>query len=139
MSAKVFYDTNILVYLLAGDAAKADKAEQLLAQRGMISVQVLNEFASVAKRKLGLSWAEIAEILGQIRVICPVAHLTPETHERALQLAERYQLSIYDANIIAAALIGKCKTLYSEDMQHGQVIEQQLTICNPFAPMPKLG
>jgi predicted nucleic acid-binding protein len=130
--ADVFFDTNVVLYLLSADAAKADRAEELLAIGGVISVQVLNEFASVALRKLGMSWAEIRDVLAQVRVVCPVESMSADTHDRALQVAERYGLSIYDALILAAALLAGCTILYSEDMQDGQVIERQLTIRNPF-------
>jgi predicted nucleic acid-binding protein len=130
--ADVFFDTNVVLYLLSADAAKADRAEELLAIGGVISVQVLNEFASVALRKLGMSWAEIRDVLAQVRVVCPVESMSADTHDRALQVAERYGLSIYDALIVAAALLAGCTILYSEDMQDGQVIERQLTIRNPF-------
>lgn len=127
-----FFDTNVVLYLLSADPAKADRAEELLAIGGIISVQVLNEFAAVASRKLGMSWPEIREVLAQIRVVCPVEPISADTHDRALQVVERYGLSIYGALIVAAALMAGCTTLYSEDMQDGQVIERQLTIRNPF-------
>ena len=130
--AEVFFDTNIVLYLLSGDTVKADLAEELLAIGGTISVQVLNEFAAVALRKLEMSWPEIREVLAQVRAVCPVQPFSIKTHDRALAVAERYGLSIYDAQIVAAALLAGCKILYSEDMQHGQVIERQLTITNPF-------
>lgn len=128
-----FFDTNVVLYLLSADTAKADRAEDLLAIGGTISVQVLNEFVAVAARKLRMSWIEIREVLAQIRAACVVEPLTIETHERAMRIAERYGLSIYDALIVSAALLADCKTLHSEDMQDGQVIERQLTIRNPFA------
>ena len=130
--ADCFFDTNVILYLLSVDAAKADRAEELLAIGGAISVQVLNEFTSVASKKLRMSWSEIAEILAQVRAVCPVVDMTVATHDRAVAVVERYGLSFYDALIVAAALIAGCSTLYSEDMQHGQVIERQLTIRNPF-------
>ena len=130
-----FFDTNILLYLLSADTAKADRAEALLAEGGTVSVQVLNEFVAVASRKLRMSWSEIREALAQIRAVCSVEPISVETQDRALSVAERYGLSIYDALIIAAALLAKCKTLHSEDMQDGQVIERQLTIRNPFAAL----
>ena len=129
-----FFDTNVVLYLLSADTAKADRAEELLALGGTISVQVLNEFAAVASRKLRMSWTEIREVLAQVRAVCAVEPLTLETHERALRIAERYRLSIYDALIVATALLAKCQTLHSEDMQDGQVVERQLTIRNRFAP-----
>ena len=122
----------MVLYLLSADPAKADRAEELLAIGGTISVQVLNEFVAVASRKLHMSWIEIREVLAQVRAVCAVEPVTVETHERALRLAERYGISIYDALIVSAALLANCKTLYSEDMQDGQVIERQLTIRNPF-------
>lgn len=134
-AADDFFDTNVLLYLLSADAAKADRAEAVLAGGGTVSVQVLNEFASVASRKLRMPWAEISEVLEPLRAVCVVEPLTLETHQRALQLAERHGLSFYDALILAAALLAGCKTLHSEDMQDGQVIERKLTIRNPFAQM----
>jgi len=130
--ADVFFDTNVLLYLLSADSGKADCAEELLAIGGIVSVQVLNEFTSVALKKLRMPWTEIRDVLAQIRVVCPVVDLTLATHDRASQVAERYGLSFYDALIVAAALIAGCSTLYSEDMQDGLVIERQLTIRNPF-------
>ena len=139
MSAKrVFLDTNLILYLLSGDPATAERAESILAQGGVVSVQVLNEFASVASRKLGLSWAEIAEVLGTIRTICTVVPLTLETHERGLGLCERYGFAVYDAMILAAALHSGCETVLTEDLQHGQQIGG-VTVSNPFldlSPLP---
>ena len=127
-----FFDTNVVLYLLSADTTKADRAEELLAIGGTISLQVLNEFVAVASRKLNMSWTEIREVLAQVRAVCTVESVTIETHERALRIAERYGISIYDALIVSAALLANCKTLHSEDMQDGQVIERQLTIRNPF-------
>jgi predicted nucleic acid-binding protein len=130
--AKRFFDTNVLIYLLSGDAAKADRAEALIADGGIIGVQVLNEFVAVASRKLAMSFAEIREVLAGVRAVCTVEPLTAATHELALELAERNHLSFYDALIVAAATLAECGTLYSEDMQDGQVIAG-VTIRNPFA------
>ena len=135
MSAvEVFHDTNVLLYLMSADTAKADRAEALLARGGCISVQVLNEFASVASRKLAMPWSEIEETLAGLRRIVGVHPLTEETHDLGLALARDHQLAVYDAMIVASALIAECKILYSEDLQHGRVFEGQLRIQNPFAP-----
>jgi predicted nucleic acid-binding protein len=127
-----FFDTNVLLYLLSKDAAKADRAEALLASGGVVSVQVLNEFASVASRKLTITIPEIREILSTIRAVCIVKPLDIETHELGLDMAERYGFSIYDGLIVAAAIRGGCSILYTEDLQQGQVIDK-LAIRNPFA------
>ena len=131
-AAEAFFDTNVLLYLLSADAAKADRAEELLAGGGTISVQVLNEFAALASRKLRMPWPDINEVLAQVRAVCEVQALTVQTHEQALTLAERYGLSLYDALIVSAALLAGCKTLWSEDMQDGQVMNRKLTVRNPF-------
>ena len=131
-AAEVFYDTNVVLYLLSDDTAKSDRAEELLASGGRVSVQVLNEFAAVASRKLGMGWKDIGEILTQVRAVCPVEPITIATHERGLAVASRYRLNVYDAMIVASALLAGCKLLYSEDLQQGQVFERQLTVRNPF-------
>ena len=128
-----FIDTNVLVYLASGDRTKADRAETLVADAGAtISVQVLNELANVARRKMRLSWTETHAFLSTIRALLPAQPLTLEVHETGLDLAERYGLSIYDAMIAASALHADCDTLWSEDMQHGLTLENRLRIVNPF-------
>lgn len=127
-----FFDSNVLLYLASSDAAKADQAEKLIAKGGAISVQVLNETANVARRKMGLSWPEIHSFLSVIRELLTVHSITVETHETGLALAERYGLSIYDSMIAASAIRAGCDMLWSEDMQHGMTIEKRLRIANPF-------
>jgi predicted nucleic acid-binding protein len=130
-AADTFFDTNVLLYLVSGDAAKADRAEQLLARGGSISVQVLNEFASVAVGKYAVEFTKIREVLSAIRLVCSVQPLDVETHVLGLKLAERYRYSVYDSMILAAALRAGCSTLLSEDFQNGQKIDG-LTIRDPF-------
>jgi len=133
MSADAFLDTSILLYAFAEDA-RAPVAEALLRDGAVVSVQVLNEFSAVARRKLGMPWPELREALDAIRILCPdPLPLTLALHEAALDIAEQHGYDIYDSLIIAAALQAGCRTLYSEDMQHGQAIAD-LTIRNPFGP-----
>jgi predicted nucleic acid-binding protein len=127
-----FFDTNVLVYLASGDAAKADLAEATLAEGGAISVQVLNEVANVARRKMQMSWADTHAFLSMLCGLLTVHPLTLETHETGLGLAERYGLSTFDAMIAASALQAGCDTLWSEDMQHGMKLGKNLRIANPF-------
>ena len=127
-----FFDTNVLVYLTSGDPAKADRAEAMFAGGGGISVQNLNELANVARRKIGMSWQDTHAFLSLLRGLLNVHPVSVETHETGLALAERYQLSIYDSMIAASALQAGCDTLWSEDMQHGMVIDGRLRIVNPF-------
>jgi predicted nucleic acid-binding protein len=131
-AAERFFDTNVLLYLLSSEVDKADRAEQELIGRGVISVQVLNEFASVATRKLGMSITEVREVLAAIRAACTTVPLGEETHDLGLRIAEKSRLSVYDALIVAAALLADCTVLLSEDMQHGQTFEGRLEVRNPF-------
>ena len=133
MPAKTLLDTNVLIYAVADDDPRSAQAEELLATGGMVGVQVLNEFVSVARRKLRMSWKEMKDALDAIRVFCPsVIPITTDTHEAALRIAEKYGYEIYDALILAAALDAGCETICSEDLQHGQIIDGGLTVRNPF-------
>lgn len=124
-------DTSIIVYLMSGDVAKASKAESLIASGGLISTQVLNEFTSVARRKLALSWIETEEVLQALKANLEVVPLTIGIHERAVALASAHDLNIYDASIVAAALENGCDVVVSEDMQHRQMF-MGVRIANPF-------
>jgi len=131
--AEAFFDTSVLLYLLSSEAEKADRTETLLVDSGVISVQVLNEFTAVASRKLAMPLADIREVLETIRDVCRTEPLTVDDHDRAVEIAGRYQFSFYDSVIVASALRAGCTTLYTEDLQHRQVIDRQLTVLNPFA------
>jgi predicted nucleic acid-binding protein len=127
-----FLDTDVLLYVASGDPAKTDRAEELTGAGGAISVQVLNEVANVARRKMGLSWTGTRAFLCILRGLLPVQPLTIEIHETGRALAERYGLSIYDAMIAASALHADCDTLWSEDMQDGILFDDRLRIVSPF-------
>ncbi len=129
---KPFFDSNVVLYLLSEDKRKAERAETIIALGGVISVQVLNEFASVASRKLAMTYVEIREILATVRAICQTQPVTIDTHDLGLDIAERFGFSLYDSLIVSAALQSGCNILYSEDMLHGQEINAQLVITNPF-------
>ncbi len=126
-----FADTNVVLYLL-DDSPKADRAETILGQGPLISVQVLNEALANCRRKAGLSLEETREFLAGVRALCPVEVLTLQTHDVGCALSERYGFSTYDAMIVASALTAGCTTLWSEDMQNGLLVENQLRIENPF-------
>lgn len=133
MPAKPFLDTNIIVYAFSSNDLRSETADALLRAGGVISVQVLNEFVNVLRRKQRRGWEEIEDALGVLKILLdPPQPLTIEMHEAALGIARNHELSIYDSLIVAAALRAGCSTLYSEDLQHGQTIER-VTIRNPFA------
>ena len=133
--SKPFIDSNIVLYLLSGDAAKADRAQTLMAAGAIISVQVLNEVTSVCLRKLKMPWPEIDDLLMAVKAACEVIPLTVASHEKAVALAKRYQFSFYDANIVACALVSGAPLLLTEDMQHGLQIDG-LVVKNPFKSDP---
>jgi len=130
--SQVFLDSNVVLYLLSADARKADKAEALLAQQPCISVQVLNEVTSVCRRKLGMPWPEVQDLLLAVKASCMVLPLTVDTHAQAVSIAQQHQLSFYDAHIVAAAIQSGASTLMSEDMHEGLVVGP-IKIQNPFA------
>jgi predicted nucleic acid-binding protein len=128
----VFLDTNVLVYAFATDA-RAVKALELLHARPTISVQGLNEFTNVARRKLSMDWQEVRDAISALRVFCPtILSLDLATHDEALRIAERYGYSMFDALVVASALRANCETLWSEGMHHGMVVDGRLRIANPF-------
>lgn len=127
-----FVDTNIVVYAF-GPGPKTEPALATLGE-ATVSVQVLNEFANVCMRKLHYDRLTLDRLISDIRwkagVIVPV---TEETHDLAREIVFRYKLNFYDSALLASALLADCDTFYSEDLHHGLVIEESLTIRNPFA------
>ena len=126
-----FFDTNILIYAQER-SDKGEVARGLLAAGGILSVQVLNEFAVVSRRKQDRAWPEIAEAIDDVLALVskPLA-VTLTTHQEARRLAAAHGFSFYDALIVAAAIEAGCDRLYSEDMQQGRAIGG-VSIINPF-------
>jgi predicted nucleic acid-binding protein len=132
MSRDAFFDSNVLLYLVSADSAKADRAEALLGKGGIASVQVLNEICSVCVRRHGMSWEETDRLLDAVRAHCRIEPLTEDTFDLGRRLAERYRLSVYDAMIVAAAMLAGSKILHSEDLHDGLLVEERLVVRNPF-------
>lgn len=130
--SEAFFDTNIVAYFSSDEPAKAEISARLLRAGGVVSVEVLNEFAAVAVRKRRWPISQVRQVLEAVRATCRVVPLTPDTYDLALDLAERHKLNIYDALVVAAASMAGCSILYSEDMHDGLIIDG-LTIRNPFA------
>ena len=127
-----FIDSNVLVYLLSATDHKSARANALLRAGACISVQVLNEVGNVMRRKCRYEWHDVDEFLSLLIQLCTVEPMTLETHVRGRRLAQRYGLSLYDGQIVSAALLAGCEVLFSEDMQHGLLVEKTLRIQNPF-------
>nr|VFJ57804.1 MAG: Predicted nucleic acid-binding protein, contains PIN domain [Candidatus Kentron sp. DK] len=135
----VFLDTNMWVYLFtdthdAENRRKQDIVRQVLSNRSniVVSTQVLNEASNVWLKKYGLDIDRVKSYLKTIRKSAEVHLLNEALTFRALDLFDRYKLSFYDSLIVAAALDAGCRTLYTEDLQHGQRIGERLTIEDPF-------
>jgi predicted nucleic acid-binding protein len=134
MDGNVFLDSNILVYSYSNsEIHKQEIARKLISEsNSVISTQVLQELCNIITRKFKFSYGQAA---AAIKESCQnnSLHINSEaTILRACQIAERYSFSFFDSLIIAAALESNCAFLYSEDLQDGQVIEEKLTVKNPF-------
>jgi predicted nucleic acid-binding protein len=153
MSARIFLDTKTLIYILEGREAgagitltaiereanrKGDITLGLLEQNSIIvGVQVFNELCNVVLRR-SFDWVKAQELLATLEALCDeIVPLSLAVHKKGLLLRDKYQLQLFDAMLLAAALAAKCTVFYSEDMQDGQVIEHTLTIKNPFKNQPK--
>ncbi|EIJ41888.1 putative nucleic-acid-binding protein [Beggiatoa alba B18LD] len=135
MSDKVFFDTNLLIYLYSVDEPEKQQLviEQIqTTENRWISTQVLNELSNTLYKKFKLECDDISHVLTELVDTFQVAVVQPTTIMQALEMVKRYHYSYYDSLIIATALEKSCNALYSEDMQHQQVIEQTLIILNPF-------
>lgn len=131
-AVRPFLDTNVVLYAFLSDDPRRERAEAALVAGGVASVQVLNEFAAVARRKLGWEWTAIEAALGLVESRCrPVRALTLATHRAGLALARDHQLSLYDGMVVAAALEAGCERLLTEDLQHGRRFDA-LEVVNPF-------
>lgn len=127
-------DSNVITYLFSADAAKADRAESILLTdpQPVISTQVMNEVTLVLRREMGLEWSEINALMSDVEEFCEVVPLTLDIHKEARSIAEHYGFQFHDACIVASALVEQCEVLYTDDMQHGQVIYDRLTVINPL-------
>ncbi len=132
MRDKVFIDTNVLLYLYDLNNEKKRRAKDILKSNQCISTQVLNEFSNISIKKLKLNHDDLSKNLKKIIEKTTVFVFNEDTILDAIDIREKYKFQYYDSLIIATALENKCTILYSEDMQHGQIIERQLKIINPF-------
>ncbi len=134
MSGKVFFDTNVLVYLYSSDEhEKRDKAVSLVENAGgIISTQVINELINVLHRKFNVEYGKIEMAVRELENVFHVSTVTQETIHRALVIGSGTGYSWFDSLIIASAIESGCDVLYSEDMRHNHTIDGTITIDNPF-------
>ena len=133
-AAKAFLDTNILIYLYS--QSEADKKLKAFTESEKyfryISTQVLMEFCNIALKKLHLSVSEVQIAVISIKKNCNIVTVKDLDLYDALQIHDKYKYSYYDSLVIYSALKAGCDLLLTEDMQHGQIIENSLTIENIF-------
>jgi len=136
MSDKVFLDTNIIIYAYSDDEPeKQERANNILEEyesQITISTQVINELSNNLFRKFKLNAEAVEAVVLELDNNFPIVDFNLQTQLKAIKIKERYKLQFYDSMILASALENGCNIIYSEDMQNGQIIENQLTIINPF-------
>ena len=134
MKDNVFLDTNVFIYLYSEDEPKKQSVALAISERVncLTSTQVLNEFCSVCLRKFKMPVDEILQSVREIVENCAIYHIDIDTIQNALKLKDKYGYSYYDCLVLASAILIGCKIIYSEDMQHNQLIEGKLKILNPF-------
>jgi len=135
MQDKVFLDTNILLYCYSNDEIEKQKISLSILDTTdnlLISHQVINELSNVLFKKFKLNAHDIENVILEIDNVLTVISFNITTQIKAIRLKEKYKLQFYDALIIATAIENECTILYSEDMQHEQLIDSCLTIINPF-------
>jgi predicted nucleic acid-binding protein len=128
----VFLDSNILLYALGDEEPKRQRARELLGALPTISTQVVNECSHVLRRKAGWRPSQIAAELTLLIGVARLVDVRMSEVRAAWAIAECYGFSHFDSLIVATALAADCTTLYTEDLQHGQVIDGRLTLVNPF-------
>jgi predicted nucleic acid-binding protein len=133
MTSKFAVDTNIFIYLRSTDyPEKSYKANELLDHSPVVSVQVISEYLNVFKRLFKYPKQKIMEICLSDLDGCRIQPVTYDTLQRAKKLIDHYDFQLFDSIVVASALEAGCNTLYSEDLQHGLMVDKQLKIINPF-------
>jgi predicted nucleic acid-binding protein len=135
MTGRPFLDSNVVLYSVVQGDPRSETAASILAAGAWISMQVLAEVIALARRKLAMPWPDIDRLITHLHTVCPdPVQVGPAIFRDARRIAERYGYRIFDAQVLAAAISINATLLFSEHMQHGQVIDGRLTIRSPFLP-----
>ena len=133
MTTKIALDTNILIYLYDDlDERKRNISESLILDRPIIGSQVISEFLNVTKRLLKLPKNELMDKANKLFRVCEIVSMNQMTITKAKDLIIKYDFQLFDSLIVASALQSNCTILYSEDLHHNLLVENQLRIINPF-------
>jgi predicted nucleic acid-binding protein len=129
-----FIDSNVLLYLTSSDESKAETAGRILETGNLfISTQVINECAYVLRRKFRRTFRETEDFILSVLPLVSVRPVTLDVSLQGLRLAERYQLSVWDAIIVASSLEAGADVLWTEDLHDGLIVDDRLRVANPFA------
>jgi len=130
---KISLDTNVLIYNhgIDGDA-KQLIADSLLDNVPIISTQVISEYLNVIKRISKMNKSDLLRMCAEWLEDCQIQSVGLSTIKLAHHLVQRYDFQLFDSIIVASALEAECDILYSEDLHHGLIVEDKLTILNPF-------
>ena len=133
MTTKIALDTNILIYLYDdSDERKRNISESLILDRPIIGSQVIFEFLNITKRLLKLPKNELMDKANKLFRVCEIVSMNQMTITKAKDLIIKYDFQLFDSLIVASALQSNCTVLYSEDLHHNLMVENQLRIINPF-------
>jgi predicted nucleic acid-binding protein len=135
MRDKLFLDSNIILYSYSKTELNKNKiANNLIFSLDeiTISTQVINEITNILYKKFKLDARSIEDVILEIDNNFKIVNFSLTTQIKAIKIKDKYRLQYYDSLILATALENGCTILYSEDMQHNQIIENQLKIINPF-------
>lgn len=142
MKSKIFIDSNIWIYAFLESEKERAKQQHILSllenipsvSTVFVSVQVINEFHWILSRKYGIDDVTIkAKVTKGIAAVANIASLDFKVYQDAYRIRGKYNVSFWDSLIVASALNNSCTILYSEDMQHGLMIDSKLKVINPFS------
>lgn len=134
MNNNSFLDTNILIYAYSiSELNKKNKSIELLNHKNIIlSAQVINEFVWIMSRKYNVDLIKLDMIVKNLFDTYRIVLIDKKVIELAIKLSIKYNFSYWDGLILSASLVNECNIIYTEDLQHGQIIDNKLTILNPF-------
>ncbi len=134
MNNNSFLDTNILIYAYSiSELNKKNKSIELLNHKNIIlSTQVINEFVWIMSRKYNVDLIKLDMIVKNLFDTYRIVLIDKQVIELAIKLSIKYNFSYWDGLILSASLVNECNIIYTEDLQHGQIIDNNLTILNPF-------
>lgn len=135
MSARVFFDSNILIYAYSSDDIGKRHCVRTLAELHdiiIVSTQTINECVNVMYKKKKMSYQQIAPLIDEICNNFAIEIIDEDSIKKAIDIATKHSYSYFDSLMIASALASDCSILYTEDMHNTHVVEDNLTIINPF-------